>query len=168
MQCHVVVKNWYVIYFFINFTQYHFNHHNYWAECVVYQKVFLVTYSTGHASPIEGMSTLLKIWGSLQNIDSDLVSLRVHYLKDNTSTPIHAGAWKRKPRRVIISSKNQNKDYIHKMQKMIILLKWMDFRYYFLLCSTRRGELGYHVILKSKLNQEMILKCSFKLMLKNA
>ena len=35
---------------------------------------------------------------------------------------------------------NKNKDNTHKMQKMIILLKWTDFRYYFLLRSTRRGE----------------------------
>ena len=46
-----------------------------------------------------------------------------------------------KPRWVIIySKKKQNKDNKHEMQKMIILLKWADFRYYFLLCSTRRGE----------------------------
>ena len=41
---------------------------------------------------------------------------------------------------VIISNTNQNKDNIHKMQKTIILFKWTDFRYYFLLCSTIRGE----------------------------
>ena len=63
-------------------------------------------------------------------------------------------------------AKKQIKDNTHKMQKMIILLKWMDFRYYFLLYSTRRDEQGYHAILKSKLNREMTLKCSFKLMLK--
>ena len=33
-----------------------------------------------------------------------------------TSTPFHAGAWKRKPRRVLISSTNQNKDNKHKIQ----------------------------------------------------
>ena len=40
-----------------------------------------------------------------------------------TSTLIHAGARKRKPRRVIISSENQNKDNIHKMLKMIIFFR---------------------------------------------
>ena len=45
---------------------------------------------------------------------------RMDYISDtpsteyNTSTLIYAGAWKTKPRRVIIYSKNQNKDNIHK------------------------------------------------------
>ena len=57
---------------------------------------------------------------------------------------MHAAAWKRKPRQVIFSAKKtlQYKDNTHKMQKMIILLKWTDFRYLLLVMFNKGGGGG--------------------------
>ena len=40
MNSHLVVKTWNIINFFINFTKYHFNHHKYGVELVIYWKIF--------------------------------------------------------------------------------------------------------------------------------